>query len=190
MVLPRRYVGQIEKETYTEDEYFEFERTAFGRWEHVNGEIRAMVGGTDDHNMISGNIVRTLGIALVPRRCPVCGSDMKVHTGDGVNTLPDVSVVCGPRRYHRGRNDVITNPLLIVEVLSASTEGYDQGNKLRHFQTIATLADYLLVAQDEARILHYSLNGDYWDFRTITGLTSSVYLPPSRPHYHGRTSTH
>ena len=176
MALPLRY-HQREKETYTEDEYFEFESASFGRWEYANGEIRAIAGGTDDHNMISGNIVRTLGIALIPRRCRVYGSDMKIHTGDGVNTLPDVSVVCGPRRYHRGRTDVITNPLLIVEVLSDSTSGYDRGDKFDHYQTIPTLADYLMVIQDEARILHYSLNGDHWDFRVITGMESGVYLP-------------
>jgi len=177
MALPLRCVEQIEKETYTEDEYFEFERTAFGRWEYVNGDIRAMAGGTDDHNMISSNIVGTLRTALIPRRCRVYGSDMKVHTGDGVNTFPDISVVCGPRRYHRGRTDIITNPLLVVEVLSDSTEGYDLGDKFRHYQTIPTLGDYLLVAPDEACVLHYSLNGDHWDFRTITGLESSIYLP-------------
>lgn len=177
MALPLRYVEQVEKETYTEDEYFEFERTPFGRWEYINGEVRAMAGGTDDHNMISINIVGTLRTALIPRRRRVYGSDMKVHTGDGVNTFPDVSVVCVPRRYHQGRTDVITNPLLVIEVLSESTEGYDLGDKFRHYQTVPTLADYLLVAQDEARVLHYRLNGDHWDFRTITGLESSVCLP-------------
>jgi Uma2 family endonuclease len=177
MALPQRYVELAEKEVYTEDEYFEFERTSFGRWEYVNGEIRAMAGGADDHNAISSNIVRTLGLALVPRRCRVYGSDMRVHTGDGVNTFPDVSVVCGPRRYHRGRTDTITNPLLIAEVLSASTGTYDQGDKFRHYQTIPTLADYLLVVPDEARVLHYSRNGDHWDFRSIMGLESSVSLP-------------
>ncbi len=136
-----------------------------------------MADSADDHNAISSNIVRTLGLALVPRRCRVYGSDMRVHTGDGVNTFPDVSVVCGPRRYHRGRTDTITNPLLIAEVLSASTEGYDLGDKFRHYQTIPTLADYLLVVPDEARVLHYSRNGDHWDFRSIMGLESSVSLP-------------
>ena len=78
-----------EKECYTEDEYFEFERTSFGRWEYVKGEIRAMSGDTADPD---------------------------------VNTFPDVSVVCGPLGFHQGRTDIITNPLLVVEVLSDSTE--------------------------------------------------------------------
>ncbi len=175
MALAHQY--QYEKDFYTEDEYFEFERTSFGRWEYVNGEIRAMAGGSDDHNAIAMNIGRALGNALAPKGCRVYGSDMKVHTGDDVNTLPDVSVVCGPRVYHRGRTDIITNPILIVEVLSDSTEAYDQGDKFRHYQTIPTLTDYLLVAQDEARVLLYTRHDDHWHYRDISGLSSTVHLP-------------
>ena len=167
----------LEKDCYTEDEYFEFERTAFGRWEYVHGEIRAMAGGSDDHNMIASNIVGTLRAALLPKGCRVYGSDMKVHTGDDVNTLPDVSVVCGPRIYHRGRTDIITNPLLIVEVLSDSTEAYDQDDKFRHYQTIPALTDYLLVAQDEVRVQLYTRHEDHWHYRDISGLSSTVHLP-------------
>src|SRR5579872_5858488 len=103
MALPQRYE---EKDFYTEEEYFEFERTSFGRWEYVNGEIRAMSGGTDDHAAIAANVVGTIRQALLPRGCRVYGSDMKVHTGDGINTFPDVSAVCGPRDYYQGKNDI------------------------------------------------------------------------------------
>ena len=174
MALQRQYE---EKEWYSEGDYFAFEQTAFGRWEYVGGVIRAMAGGTDDHNTIVLNVGGSLRNAMVPRRCRVYTSDMKVHTGDGINTFPDVSVVCGPRRYYQGRQDVITNPLLIVEVLSPSTEGYDRGEKFDHYRTIPTLADYLLVTVDEARIFHYSLKNDHWEFRETIGLENSVYLP-------------
>ena len=174
MALARQYV---EKDFYTDDEYFEIERTSLGRWEYVNGEVRAMAGGTDDHNTISANIVRSLGTVLVPKGCRVYGSDMKIHTGDGINTFPDAMVVCGPRSYYRGRTDIITNPLLIVEVLSDSTAAYDLDDKFRHYQTIPFLIDYLLVAQNEARVMLYTRHEDHWDFRDITGLNNSVYLP-------------
>lgn len=176
MALAHQY-QYAEKECYTEDEYFEFERTSFGRWEYVKGEIRAMSGGTADHNTISSNLVGTLRAALLPKGCRVFGSDMKVHTGADVNTLPDVSVVCGPLGFHRGRKDIITNPILIVEVLSDSTEAYDQGDKFRHYQTIPSLTDYLLVAQDEARVQLYTRHEDHWHYRDITGLSSTVRLP-------------
>ena len=176
MALARQY-QYIEKECYTEDEYFEFERTNFGRWEYVKGEIRAMSGGTADHSTIGGNILATLRAALLPRGCRVFGSDMKVHTRADVNTFPDVSVVCGPLGFHRSRKDIITNPLLVVEVLSDSTEAYDRGEKFRYYQTVPTLADYLLVAQDEARIELYTRDDDHWRYRVITGLDSAVHLP-------------
>ena len=83
------------------------------------GVIRMMAGGTDDHAAIISNIGRVLGNALVPKGCRVYVSDMRIHTGDGENTFPDVAVVSGPRQYHAGRNDTLTNPVLIVEVLSS-----------------------------------------------------------------------
>ncbi len=174
MALQRQYE---EKEWYSEEDYFAFEQTAFGHWEYVCGEIRAMAGGTDDHNTVVSNVGGTLRAAMVPRGCRVYTSDMKVHTGNGINTFPDVAVVCGLRRYYKGRQDVITNPLLIVEVLSPSTEGYDRGEKFDHYRTIPTLADYLLVDPNTPRVFHYSLKGEVWEFRETAGLENSVYLP-------------
>jgi Uma2 family endonuclease len=166
----------VEKDRYTEDEYFAYAMSAFGRWEYVQGEIRAMAGGTDDHNAIITNIGATLHAALAPKGCRVYQSDMRVHTGDDVNTFPDVAVVCGPRVYHRGRTDTITNPVLIVEVLSPSTQGYDRGEKWGHYQTIPTLSDYLLVSPDEPRVLLLTRQADHWDLREAAGLDGNVSL--------------
>jgi len=101
---------------------------------------------------------------------------MKIHTGDGVNTFLDAVVVCGERHYYLGKEDVILNPLLVLEVLSPSTEKYDRGGKFGHYQSIEALQEYLLVDQDEAHILLYTRQEDHWDFREIKGPTSSVYL--------------
>lgn len=174
MAIARQYV---EKDSYTEDDYFAFEETAFGRWEYVDGRIEAMAGGTDDHNTVCSNIVGTLRAALLPRGCRVYGSDMKVHCGDGTNTYPDVSVVCGTRVYHRGRTDIYANPLLIVEVLSPGTEDYDRTENFDHYRTIPSLIDYLLVSPDEARVLLYTRDGDHWDFREVMGRESAIALP-------------
>ena len=174
MALAKQYV---EKEHYTEAEYFEIERTSFGRWEYVGGKIRQMSGGTTDHGDISSNLVRVLGNALVPRGCHVYGSDVKIHTGDGVNTFPDVSVICGQNRYYLGKKDIVLNPLLIVEVLSPSTENYDRTEKFDHYQAIETLTDYLLVEQDEAKVILHTRRTDYWEMRVIAGLNSNVFLP-------------
>jgi len=173
MALAEQY---IEKEHYTEAEYFEIERTSFGRWEYVNGKIRQMSGGTTDHGDISSNLVRVLGNALVPRGCHVYGPDVKVHTGDGINTFPDVSVICGPNRYYLSKKDIVLNPLLSVEVLSPSTAGYDRTEKFEHYRTIETLTDYLLVEQDQAQVMLYTRRTDYWEMRVIAGLDGSVFL--------------
>lgn len=173
MALAEQY---IEKEHYTEAEYFEFERTAFGRWEYISGQIRQMSGGTTDHGDISSNLVRVLGNALVPRGCHVYGSDVKMHTGDGINTFPDVSVICGQNRYYLGKKDIVLNPLLIVEVLSPSTRDYDRGEKFGHYRAIETLTDYLLVEQDQAQVMLYTRRTDFWEMRVITGLNGSIFL--------------
>ena len=181
-------VEHAQKEFHTEVEYFEFSRTAEERWEFTPvgppgpdgsrlGVIRMMAGGTDDHAAIISNIGRVLGNALVPKGCRVYVSDMRIHTGDGENTFPDVAVVSGPRQYHAGRNDTLTNPVLIVEVLSESTASHDHGEKFAHYQTIPSLNDYLLVAQDRARAILHSRAGDHWETRLMSGLDGGCLSP-------------
>lgn len=177
MALAERYLPYAEKTIYTEAEYFEFERMNFGRWEYVNGEIRAVSGGTASHSTIAGNIIRALGNALVSTGCRIFGSDMRVRTGDGVNTFPDVSAVCGPLSFYRGKTDTLANPLLLVEVLSDSTEAYDRGEKFQHYRTIPTFTDYLLLSQHEARAELYTRRDGYWEYRAFTGLAETITLP-------------
>lgn len=174
MAVARQYV---EPDWYSEDEYFAIDESSPVRWEYVDGQIRAMAGGTAEHGQVAGNIIRTLGNALVPKGCRVYGSDVKVHCGDGVNTYPDVSVVCGLPQFYGGRRTIYTNPLLIVEVLSDSTETDDRGPKFDHYRTIPSLKDYLLVSQHEARALLYTRVNDHWEMRDVRGLDGAVYLP-------------
>jgi len=174
MALAQQYV---EKTHYTEAEYFEFERTAFGRWEHVNGEVRQLSSGTDDHGMIITNLICALGNVLVPQGNRVYMSNMKVHTGNSVNTFPDVMAVIGPRHYHTGRTDIITNPALVVEVLSSVSRDYDRCEKFDCYRTIETLTDYLLVEQDKPSIIFYTRQDDHWEMREVKGLDGAVHLP-------------
>ncbi len=174
MALARQYVEQHE---YTEAEYFALEEKAFERSEYVNGEIRMMAGGTDDHGAICANIGRALGNMLIPKRCRVFNSDVKVHCSDGTNCYPDVSAICGPIAHYAGRRDTYINPLVIVEVLSPSTAKYDAGEKFEHYKTVPSLTDYLLVAPDEPRVTLHTRDGDQWSSQTITGLSSTIHLP-------------
>ena len=85
-------------------------------------------------------------------------------------------MVCGPRDYHQGRADVITNPLVLVEVLSDSTEGYDRAEKFDHYQTVSSLQDNVLVAQDEARVLLYTRRDDHWEYFEVVGRNAALTL--------------
>lgn len=177
MALARQYADPyIEKTHYTEAEYFEFEQTAFGRWEYVNGEIRQLGSGSDDHSMIAASIGRVLGNVLVPRGDRVYVSNMKVHAG-GVNTFPDVAAVVGPRLYHKGRTDIIRNPALVVEVLSPSSRDYDRSEKFDYYAAIEALTDYLLVEQHQARVSLYTRRQDHWEVREVQDLDGTIHLP-------------
>ncbi|MBK1725320.1 Uma2 family endonuclease [Thiocystis violacea] len=131
------------------DDWLAIERTATDqRNEYVAGEVFAMAGGSEEHNLIVANLVRELGNQFKGRPCRVYPSDMKVHIAAAdVGTYPDVMVICGERQFHDGRRDVVTNPMLIVEVLSDSTEAYDRGDKFRYYRSLESLQAYLLLSQ-------------------------------------------
>lgn len=174
MALARHY---IEKDFYSEEEYLTWEQDAVEKSEYVDGQIRAMSGGSEPHAGIPVNIGSELRAALRGRGCRVLSSDMKVWTA-GAFYYPDLTVVCGPSQY-RGRNrHTITNPIVVVEVLSPSTEAKDRGEKFIRYQQIATLQAYLLVSQTEPLVEIFSKgeNG-HWDYEAVTGLESMIAIP-------------
>ena len=174
MALARQY---IEQERYTEAQYLAWEETAVEKSEYVDGEIRAMSGGSEPHALIPTNISSELRTALRGRGCRVLSSDMKVWTS-GAFYYPDLSVVCGPSAY-RGRNKhTITNPIVVIEVLSPSTEPKDRGEKFIRYQQIETLRSYLLVSQTEPRVeLFERGENGHWDYSLVAGLENSVMIP-------------
>jgi Uma2 family endonuclease len=119
-----------------------------GRTEYVDGEVFAMAGGTEAHNLICGNVLRELGNRFKGRPCYVYTSDMKVRIESAnLGTYPDVMAICGERLFWDDGRDVIINPGLIVEVLSDSTEAYDRGNKFGYYRSLPSLRAYLLLSQ-------------------------------------------
>ncbi len=101
----------------------------------------------EEHNLIVANVVRELGNQFKARPCRVYPSIMKVHIpADDVATYPDVMVICGERQFYDDGRDLVTNPSLIVEVLSDSTEAYDRGDKFRHYRNLQSLLAYLLLS--------------------------------------------
>jgi Uma2 family endonuclease len=148
-------------------EYLVAERAAEGKHEYLAGEVFAMAGASARHNGIVANLVALLGQALRDGPCRVFPSDLKIHVpASDLFTYPDVSIVCGDLAFYEGTTDVVTNPKVLVEVLSASTERYDRGEKAEAYRAIPSVVEHLLVAQGKPRIEHYSRQSDgSWIFR-------------------------
>ena len=144
----------------TPEEYLAIERRAETKSEYFAGEMFAMVGASRRHNLIAANIIRVLGNQLLDKPCHVYPSDMRVKVNaTGKYTYPDVVVACEEEKFDDALNDTLLNPVVIVEVLSESTEAYDRGEKFEHYQYIESLKDYLLVSQSPYRIEHYVRQG-------------------------------
>jgi Uma2 family endonuclease len=140
----------------TPEEYLAIERRAEYKSEYIDGEIIAMTGASRRHNLIAVNITREISQQLKGRRCEGYGSDMRVRVpSTRLYTYPDVVVVCGEPEFEDDFVDTLLNPTLIVGALSESTELYDRGKKFGFYRTIESLAEYLLVAQDECRVEQY-----------------------------------
>lgn len=132
-----------------------------GRTEYVAGEIFAMVGASEPHNLIVGNILASLHGQMKGRPCRVYANDLRVRIeAADACCYPDVLVVCGEVRFQDGRRDVVLNPVLIVEVLSPSTEAYDRGDKFALYRHLPSLRAYLLVSQRRMHAELYTRGAD------------------------------
>lgn len=145
-------LAQRKPNFFTSEEYLEFERASEVRHELIAGEIYEMAGAVRRHNRISVNVLRLLDNQLLERDCNVYGSDMRVKiTATGNYTYPDVVAVCGEEIFEDETEDTLTNPMLIVKVLSKSTEAYDRGAKFEYYQTIESFREYVLITQEPFR---------------------------------------
>lgn len=141
----------------TPEEYLRIERAAEWKSEYVDGEIFAMSGASPRHVLITLNLAAELRNALRETPCAAYSADLRVATDRHRHyTYPDVVVACEPLQYVDEHRDTITNPILIAEVLSESTEKYDRGAKFERYRGIPTLAEYLLVAQDRVHVELYT----------------------------------
>ncbi|MBM4256927.1 MAG: Uma2 family endonuclease [Deltaproteobacteria bacterium] len=160
---------------YSEDDYFAVEASSGIKHEFYRGEIFAMAGASLAHNHISANILSVLRSAVRSHGCSAFGSDLRVKTPDGLFTYPDVMVVCGTIALTADRPDTITNPAVIVEVLSDATREYDQGEKFALYQAIPSLQEYLLIEQAHIHTTHWQRQptGE-WTAQTYTTLDAVV----------------
>ena len=141
--------------------FVDLERDAVEKHEWFDGQVFAMAGGTFEHGALTANVIAELATLARACGCRVFSSDVLVRVlTTGLATYPDASVVCGPVESDPANRNAMTNPSVLVEVLSDSTEAYDRGDKFEHCRAIASLRDYVLVSQHRRRIEVFSRGAD------------------------------
>ncbi len=157
-------MATVAAQTYfTPEEYIKIERKAEYKSEYHAGQIIAMSGASRKHSLIVTNISGELYLQFKGRGCEVHTNDMRVRPNPRESYFyPDVVVVCGEPEFEDDAFDTLLNPILIVEVLSPSTAGRDRGEKFNRYKQLASLQEYLLIAQDSVHIEHYRRHGAQW----------------------------
>jgi Uma2 family endonuclease len=166
------------KTLITPEQYLERERASPTKSEYYRGEMFAVAGASEAHVLIVSNLNFHLRANLTGRDCRVYTTDLRLLVSDtGLYTYPDVMVVCGRSILADQHGDVLTNPILIIEVLSESTKDYDRGGKFQPYRHISSLREYLTVSQTEMLVEHSVLQSDGgWLLHEIAGADGAVPL--------------
>ena len=167
------------KNRLTIDEYHEIEETAEERHEYCNGEVITMSGGTATHSGIASNLLIYLGFLLRDTNFRLYNSDLRLWIPNyQCGTYPDLMIINGEPEFNRDRTDEILNPLLIIEVLSPSTEAYDRGDKFRKYRSLNSFCEYLLVSQIELYVEKYHQidQRDRWQLQICDRLDQTITL--------------
>lgn len=173
-------------QTYlTPEEYIAFERkflpnSEIVRHEYMNGEIIPMPGASFPHNLITMNISARLHANLQGTGCVAFANDMRISIPTAKSYFyPDVGVVCEEPRFEDDVFDKLLNPIVVVEVLSPSTEAYDRGEKFAYYRQLPSLQEYILVAQDRVFVEHYRRQEKQWiltDFQRLNDLLPLISI--------------
>lgn len=167
---------RISQAYFTPEEYITLERKAIPdaeivRSEYMNGKIIGRSSSNLSHNLITGNIVAGLYTRLGNSECFIFANEMRVSIPSANSYFyPDVGVVCEEPRFEDDVFDILLNPIVVVEVLSPSTEAYDRGDKFAHYRQLESLQEYILVSQDKVCIDHYARHAAQWiltDFQEL-----------------------
>ena len=171
-------MSSVPKTLLSPEQYLHRERKAEFKSEFYRGEVFAMAGASIEHNRIVANLVREVGNALKDGECEIFPSDLRVRVDpSGLYTYPDAVVVCGDAEFADESNDTVTNPAVLFEVLSESTEAYDRGPKASMYRDISSLRELVLVAQDRISVECYVRQDDgRWMFGETTKIDAEVSL--------------
>ena len=168
-------------DTYSLETYIQMDTEGEERFEFFDGFIRAMAGGSPNHSLIAGNLITALNLALRAKGkpCRTFTSDVKISIRSANSRCyPDVSIVCGAIENDPQEKNAITNPILVAEVISESTESLDRGEKFFAYGQLDSLKEYILVSQDQARIEIFSRTEDNtWRIEAFQGLEATIEIP-------------
>jgi Uma2 family endonuclease len=165
--------------TVSLEDYLAAEEASVERHEYVNGAVVAMSAATERHSLLGAAVIGELASRLRGGPCRTYTSDQRIFVPETkLMGYPDVSVVCGPSTKSPKDRHALTNPTVIVEVLSEGTASFDRGAKWQHYQHLESLRAYVLVDQDTPRVEVYERDADRWLYRAYEGLESGVKLAP------------
>ena len=168
----------LEKKHYSFEDYLALEETANDKHEYQDGEIVQMTGGTTDHNKIALNFASNLKFALKRKQYDIFIGDVKLWIPTyRQGTYPDVMLIKGESLYYGNGKKTVINPSLIVEVLSKSTQNYDQGDKFFYYRSIPQFEEYILVSQDQYYVMQFNKTQEgKWLLSEYMGVDSTLSL--------------
>ncbi len=161
-------------------EYVEYEYSTDSKHEYEKGEILMMSGGTINHGILCGNVYNELrrGLEKDGNNCRVIGSEVRIYIEKAESIVyPDAMVICGEIETSEEDKDAVINPILVVEVLSKSTESYDRGDKFYKYRQLDSLKEYILIDQEKAVVeTFYKKENNIWEISRIAGLDQLIEI--------------
>lgn len=159
------------------DEYLAFEEASETKHEYFDGKIYDMAGGTPEHALVQANLIAVIHQSLRNSPCRVFSSDLRVSVESiDLYTYPDVSIVCGSLEYDSRSKTTVTNPSVLIEVLSPTTRVYDRGDKFKFYKQIPSLQEYVIVESERAHVEVLQRAGQRWDIEIYDGTDAEFVL--------------
>jgi Uma2 family endonuclease len=152
---------QVKNQNYTVEEYLEREEISLDKNEYRDGEIVPMTGGSTNHNEIAGNFYSDFKFSMKGKNYKIYIGDVKLYISNyNLYTYPDIIIISGKPVYEGSNTTTVTNPLIVVEVLSKSTKNYDKTDKFRYYRSIDSLQEYIMIDQYEYYVEQFSKNSN------------------------------
>lgn len=167
----------VEKVRYTVEEYVALIQESDIKYEYVNGAIYGMAGGTPEHSLIANNIGAELRSAMRGKPCKAYNSDLALAVSENQYVYPDASIICGSVQTNGVHKNAANNPVVIIEVFSPSTKGYDKRAKFRLYRQIPTFRQYVQISPNRILVdVFTKVEDDLWRIASYWKLTQTVRL--------------